>query len=240
MAIDFPNSPATNDSYTSGGRTWLYNGTAWTLLTLTQTVIPSNSVTSSSIVNDTIVNADINSAASIALSKLASGTSGQIVLANASGIPTYTTVSGDITITNSGNAQIIANAITSTELADNSVTQIKLADRAVGSSELDNLTLNAQTGTSYTLVLTDAHKLVTLSNSSPITVTIPAEASVNFDIGDQVNLMQLGSGQVTVSGGVSVTIRSQGSKLKLNGQYATAVIIKIAADEWVLVGNTAA
>jgi len=70
MAIDFPNSPATNDSYTSGGRTWLYNGTAWTLLTLTQTVIPSNSVTSSSIVNDTIVNADINSSAAIAYSKL--------------------------------------------------------------------------------------------------------------------------------------------------------------------------
>ena len=56
-AIDFPSSPATNDTFNSAGRTWLYNGTAWTLLTLTQTVIPANSVTSSSIVNDSIVNA---------------------------------------------------------------------------------------------------------------------------------------------------------------------------------------
>ncbi len=69
-AIDFPNSPATNDTFTSAGRTWLYNGTAWTLLTLTQNVIPANSVTSSSIVNDSIVNADINSSAAIAYSKL--------------------------------------------------------------------------------------------------------------------------------------------------------------------------
>jgi hypothetical protein len=111
MAIDFPNSPATNDSYTSGGRTWLYNGTAWTLLTLTQTVIPSNSVTSSSIVNDTIVNADINSAAAISLSKLASGTAGQIIVANSSGVPTYVQESGDITIDSSGVTSITANTI---------------------------------------------------------------------------------------------------------------------------------
>jgi len=69
-AIDFPSSPATNDTFNSAGRTWLYNGTAWTLITLTQTVIPPNSVTSSSIVNDSIVNADINSSAAIAYSKL--------------------------------------------------------------------------------------------------------------------------------------------------------------------------
>jgi len=229
MAIDFPNSPATNDSYTSGGRTWLYNGTAWTLLTLTQTVIPSNSVTSSSIVNDTIVNADINSSAAISLSKLASGTSGQIIVANSSGVPTWVTESGDATISDTGVITIASNA----------VTQAKLADRVIGSAEYDNMTLNAQTGTSYTLVLTDAHKMVTLSNSSPITLTIPTEASVAFENGDQVNLLQLGSGQVTVSG-AGVTIRSQGSKLKLNGQYAGATLMKIGTDEWVIIGNTAA
>ena len=29
MAINFPGSPATNDTYTFGGRTWMWNGTAW-------------------------------------------------------------------------------------------------------------------------------------------------------------------------------------------------------------------
>ena len=101
-----------------------------------------------------------------------------------------------------------------------------------------NLTLNAQTGTTYTLVLTDSAKVVTLNNASAITLTVPTNASVAFSVGAQVNLVQLGAGQVTVSS--SATIRSQGSKLKLNGQYSAATLLKIATDEWVLVGNTAA
>jgi hypothetical protein len=102
------------------------------------------------------------------------------------------------------------------------------------------LTLNAQTGTTYTLVLADAGKFVTQSNASGITTTIPPDSSVAFPIGTQVNLLQLGAGQVTVAAGAGVTVRSQGSKLKLNGQYATATCVKIATDEWVLLGNTAA
>jgi hypothetical protein len=136
-------------------------------------------------------------------------------------------------------AKIADLNVTTGKIADSAVTQAKMADRAIGSAELDNLTLNAQTGTTYTLVLTDAHKLVTLSNASAISLTVPTNASVAFDIGDQVNLLQLGAGQVTV-GGAGVTLRSQGSKLKLNGQYSTATLVKIGTDEWVLLGNTAA
>jgi hypothetical protein len=32
MAINFPDSPANNDTFTSGGKNWLYNGVSWTLL----------------------------------------------------------------------------------------------------------------------------------------------------------------------------------------------------------------
>ena len=137
-------------------------------------------------------------------------------------------------------ANIATDAVTTVKIQDNAVTQAKLADRVVGSAELDNLTLNAQTGTTYTLVLADAHKLVTQSNASGITTTIPPDSSVAFDIGDQVNLLQLGAGQVTVAAGSGVTIRSEGTKLKLKGQYAAATCIKIGSDEWVLVGNLSA
>lgn len=102
------------------------------------------------------------------------------------------------------------------------------------------LTLNAQIGTTYTLLLVDDSKVVTLSNGSPITVTVPPNASVAFPVGSQVNLVQIDTGQVTVSAGAGVTLRSQGSKVKLNGQYAAASLLKIATDEWVLIGNTAA
>jgi hypothetical protein len=102
------------------------------------------------------------------------------------------------------------------------------------------LTLNAQTGTTYTLALTDSGKFVTQSNASGITTTIPPNTDVAFPIGTQVNLLQLGAGQVTVAAGAGVTIRSEDSKLKLKGQYATATCVKIATDEWLLLGNTAA
>lgn len=100
------------------------------------------------------------------------------------------------------------------------------------------LTLNAQTGTTYTLALTDSAKFVTLSNASAITLTVPTNSSVAFPIGTQVNIVQLGAGQVTVS--TSATLRGYGSRYKLIGQYAAATLIKIATDEWVIVGNTAA
>jgi hypothetical protein len=102
-----------------------------------------------------------------------------------------------------------------------------------------DLTLNAQTGTTYTFVAADTGKFVTLSNASAITVTVPTNAAVPFLVGTQINIVQLGAGQVTVSG-AGVTLRSNGSKLKLFGQYAAATLVKIATDEWVLVGNTAA
>jgi hypothetical protein len=137
-------------------------------------------------------------------------------------------------------SKIAGLAVTEGKIADNAVTQVKIADRAVGSAELDNLTLNPIITTSYTLALTDAHKLITLNNSSNVTVTIPLESSVAFQVGDQVNLLQIGTGQVSVDGAtVAVAIRSQGNKYKLNGQYAAGTLVKIAADEWVFIGNTA-
>lgn len=133
---------------------------------------------------------------------------------------------------------IDTGAITAVKIADNAVTQAKLADRAVGSAELANLTLNPVVDT-YTLVLSDAHKVVTLNKSTNFTVTVPTD-SVAFTIGDQVNLLQTGVGQVTVAGAGGVTVSSQGAKLRLNGQYSIATLIKVAANSWVLVGNLVA
>jgi len=100
--------------------------------------------------------------------------------------------------------------------------------------------LNAQTGTSYTAVLGDDGDLVTLDNASAITFTIPPNGTVAFGIGTQINIMQLGAGQVTITPGAGVTIRSAGSKLKTSAQYAVATCVKIASDTWVAVGNLTA
>lgn len=96
--------------------------------------------------------------------------------------------------------------------------------------------INVQTGTSYSLVLTDAGKVVRLTNSSAIALTIPANSSVAFPIGTQIVLAQGGAGQVTVGGAGGVTIRTP-ETLKLRKQYAQAALIKVATDEWMLEGN---
>lgn len=102
------------------------------------------------------------------------------------------------------------------------------------------IALNAQTGTTYTVVLADDGKLVTCDNAAAIALTIPPNSTAAFGIGTQINIMQLGAGQVTITAGAGVTLRSAGSKLKTNAQYAVATCCKIATDTWVVVGNLSA
>jgi hypothetical protein len=97
-------------------------------------------------------------------------------------------------------------------------------------------TLNAQTGTSYTLALTDLAKLVTLTNAGAITLTVPLESSVAFTIGDRIDLLQRGSGQVTIVGAGGVTVNGTPG-LKLRAQWSSATLIKLDTNSWVLLGD---
>ena len=111
------------------------------------------------------------------------------------------------------------------------------ADATGGGSLL--YTLNSQAA-SYTLVLSDAGKVIPVSNASANTVTVPPNSSVAFPIGSVVTLIQTGVGQTTITAGAGVTIRSENSKLKLKAQYATAGLLKIDTDTWVAFGNLSA
>lgn len=97
--------------------------------------------------------------------------------------------------------------------------------------------INAQTGTSYTLVLADAGKMVTMTNASENTLTIPPNSSVAFPVGTVINFASGGAGQTTIAAGAGVTIGSADSKLKLRVQYSSGSAIKIATDTWILVGD---
>ena len=129
---------------------------------------------------------------------------------------------------------------------DGSVATAKIADGAVTKAKLASTTalqaFNAQTGTSYTLGLSDADfgSMLTLSNASAITLTVPNESSVNFPVGSSINFTQLGAGQVTVAAASGVTINSQGAKTKTTGTYAVGSLIKMSSNNWLLFGNLAA
>ena len=91
--------------------------------------------------------------------------------------------------------------------------------------------VNTQTGTSYTLVLTDAGKQVTLSNASAVAVTVPLNSSVAFATGTRIMLLNLGAGLVTVAGAGGVTI-GHGSADTTMPQYGVMVLYKTATDTW--------
>ena len=97
---------------------------------------------------------------------------------------------------------------------------------------------NRQTA-SYTLVLSDADKLVEMNVANANNLTIPLNSSVAFATGTQILLAQYGAGQTTIVATSGVTVRSNGAKLKLNVQYSGATLIKIGTDEWYLFGDIA-
>jgi hypothetical protein len=102
--------------------------------------------------------------------------------------------------------------------------------------------VNAQTGTTYTPVLGDAKQMVTLSNASAITVTIPPNSSVAYTAGSKIDFIQKGAGQVSFAQGSGVTIRSVGATAtapKLRVQYSAATCWYEGSDVWYIVGDIA-
>ena len=103
------------------------------------TTADSGTVTSTMIANGAIVDADINASAAIALSKLASGTSGQIIVANASGVPTWVSETGDVTISDTGVTAIASGVIVNADVnASAAIDYSKLAALTSGNILVGN------------------------------------------------------------------------------------------------------
>jgi hypothetical protein len=107
-----------------------------------------------------------------------------------------------------------------------------------------NLAFNADSGSGYTAVLTDNGKVVTMSNGSGNTFSIPTNASVAFPIGTQINVLQIGAGQTTiqaVTSGTTSILSTAGTAAepKIRARYGMATCIKAATDTWYVVGDIA-
>ena len=104
------------------------------------------------------------------------------------------------------------------------------------------LTINAQTA-SYTAVLADGNNtIVTLSNASANTFTIPPNSSVAFPVGTVLNFAQTGAGQTTITQGSGVTITSVGataSAPKTRVQYSACSAVQTSANNWLVFGDIA-
>lgn len=100
-------------------------------------------------------------------------------------------------------------------------------------TKLDNApTDNAQSGLTYTFVLADARQLVSATNASAKTFTIPPQASVTWVAGSMIRVVNYGAGALTVDGGVGVTVTNTAATL---AQYQAATAIRTGTNAWTLV-----
>lgn len=160
---------------------------------------------------------------------------------------TYINNDGDITgvtagtgISGGGTSGTVTVSIDTSVTADLSTAQT-LTNKTL-TAPVINLALNAQTGTTYTFVAGDNGKLVTASNASAQTYSIPTNATTAFPIGTQINIIQIGAGQVTIQAASSgtTTVSSTGGTAtapKLRAQYSAATLIKASTDLWYVFGD---
>jgi len=146
-------------------------------------------------------------------------------------------VAGTTTLTLPAATDTLVGKATTDTLTNKTLTSPTLSTPTINDAR-QNITLNAQTGTTYTLALTDNGRLVTLSNASAITLTVPLNSSVAFATGAVVNIQQIGAGQVTVAGASGVTVTGTGTKLRT--QYSAAALVKTGTDSWTLIGDLSA
>jgi hypothetical protein len=111
-------------------------------------------------------------------------------------------------------------------------------------NSLVQFTIDAQTGTSYTLETTDQYQvLVTMDNAASNTVNIPTDATVNFPIGTAITVYQKGAGVTTITATTpgTTTVVSSGAVIgsPVLARYKSAVCVKLAANSWVVLGSVA-
>ena len=115
--------------------------------------------------------------------------------------------------------------------------------KIVGNQDINKanklVTINAQTGTTYTTVLSDGgtDKMLTLTNASAIACTIPPHSSVPHPVGSVISGLQGGAGVVTLTPGAGVTLTSRGGALKTAGTGAFFSALKTATNTWFVTGD---
>lgn len=96
--------------------------------------------------------------------------------------------------------------------------------------DLDRESVNAQTGTAYTLVASDEFGGTSHSNAGAITVTIPASFTY---VGVRIPIRQAAAGIVTIAAGSGVTLHSPNGE-STNAQYDGRVVEQITLNNWVV------
>lgn len=260
MALDFPTSPSLNQIYTYGGRSWIWNGVAWDSYSsssgLTQYVSGINGLSGA-----------VNLAGGSSISVTPAGNTLTISYTGSGGggggftfyyqstAPSSPSVGTRWINSDTGIEFVYINDGNSSQWIQPTYSGIQgpagpagptgpsgptgATGSGGGGGSTTKTEINPQTGTSYTTVLSDAGKLITLSNTSAITLTIPADSSVAYDQGTLLYFAQLNTGNVGITGAAGVTVVATPG-LYLRTQYSSASAIKLNTDYWIVSGDLSA
>jgi len=213
MAINFPASPTNGDTYTYGSRTLSWNASAWDAITTTVGPTGPTGPTGSTGVTGPTGPSDVFPSATAPLNTsllwVDTSTAAQAGPTGPTG-PTSTTPGPTGPTGATGTAGVAGTLLPYTTVS--------------------------QTGTTYTLVIGDAYDIVERNNASANTLEIPLNATVPFDVGTQIHIIQIGTGQTTIQSTAGAVINSSNG-LKLRTQWSVATLIKRATNTWIATGD---
>jgi predicted heme/steroid binding protein len=254
------NGSVDSTTYVASTRTLTINGVAYDLSTnRTWSVGTVTSVTGAGTVSGLTLSGTVTSTGSITLGGSLTLTSGQIT----SGLG-YTPVPNSRSITFNGNVYYLFSDIVISALDGTGtigfVPRFDAAKYVINSQIFDNgicvgidqtnpqhkLDVNGginyqnqfnRRTANYTLVFADSSKIIETNIGVANTVTVPPNSSVPFPIGTEIAIIQYGAGQTTIVAGGGVTLKSKQNALKLSTQYAGCTVVKMATDEWYVIGD---
>jgi cell division septation protein DedD len=153
---------------------------------------------------------------------------------NTKSVAGYLKALANTDIQNAQTAQSNLNA----EITNRTNADTNLQNQVNNLSHIFDLLLSVVEKTSsFTLDIADSFKSIKLNGSSPITLTVPTNASVAMPIGYQFNFLELGTARTTFVPANGVTINSKNGQMYIDSRYGHATLLKVGTNEWVLYGD---
>jgi hypothetical protein len=249
--MDFPNSPAINDEFTVGQKTWIWNGTTWDAKS---TNLPTHASTHASAGSDpvTIAQSQVTDLTTALSGKanlsgatftglvVGKGTTGAVVSANDTGSFSVRSAAGS----NSASMSFHRPGAYAINMGLDTDNAFKIGGWSMGSIRFTINTAGQVFGnfastirdisSSYTIVNLDAGQFVR-STGGAITVFITNV----LNVGDRIDFIQHGTGQITFSPS-GVTLNSKSNNRKTAAQHSGATVVCVAAGVYTLIGDLVA
>lgn len=123
-----------------------------------------------------------------------------------------------------------------------------VGNRKITRDELQRALFRVQVRTAvagFQLALTDIGWYIRCSHATGFNITVPANATVAFDIGDSIAFEVVGDGAISFLPAAGVTINNPTTGTQITnpttipstGKYKTISLVKVATDEWTITGG---